>query len=101
MAPSLFQIRLRAPHTASDAQWAETFRALAENRGACDEVWFSTGIAFPPMAWHREHTARLARYAEQCRAAGIVPSLQFQATLGHGDSFGGTPEEMAGRTWRG
>ena len=28
MAPSLFQIRLRAPHTASDAQWAETFRAL-------------------------------------------------------------------------
>ena len=101
MAPSLFQIRLRAPHTASDAQWAETFRALAENRGACDEVWFSTGIAFPPMAWHREHTARLARYAEQCRAVGIVPSLQFQATLGHGDAFGGTPEEMAGRTWRG
>ena len=101
MAPSLFQIRLRAPHTASDAQWAETFRALVENRGACDEVWFSTGIAFPPMAWHRGHAARLARYAEQCRAAGIVPSLQFQATLGHGDSFGGAPEEMAGRTWRG
>ena len=101
MAPSFFQIRQRAPHTASDAQWAETFRALAENRGACDEVWFSTGIAFPPMAWHRGHAARLARYAEQCRAAGIVPSLQFQATLGHGDAFGGTPEEMAGRTWRG
>ena len=101
MAPSLFQIRLRAPHTASDAQWAETFRALAGNRGACDEVWFSTGIAFPPMAWHRGHAARLARYAEQCRSAGIAPSLQFQATLGHGDAFGGTPEEMAGRTWRG
>ena len=100
-APSLFQIRLRAPHTASDAQWAETFRALAGNRGACDEVWFSTGIAFPPVAWHREHAARLARYAEQCRAAGIAPGLQFQATLGHGDAFGGTPEEMAGRTWRG
>jgi len=99
--PALFQIRLRAPHTASDAQWAETFHALSENRGACDEVWFSTGIAFPPMDWHRGHAARLARYAEQCRAAGIVPSLQFQATLGHGDSFGGTPEEMAGRTWRG
>ena len=100
-APSLFQIRLRAPHTASDAQWAETFRALSENRPACDEVWFSTGIAFPPMAWHRQHTARLARCADDLRRAGIVPSLQFQATLGHGDSFGGTPEEMAGRTWRG
>ena len=99
--PSLFQIRLRAPHTASDAQWAETFHALSENRGACDEVWLSTGIAFPPMAWHREHAARLARYAAELRRAGIVPSLQFQATLGHGDSFGGTPEEMAGRTWSG
>ena len=101
MAPSLFQIRLRAPHTASDAQWAETFHALSGNRDACDEVWFSTGIAFPPMAWHREHTARLARYAAELRRAGIAPSLQFQATLGHGDSFGGTPEEMAGRTWSG
>ena len=99
--PALFQIRLRAPHTAGDGQWAATFRALSENRGACDEVWFSTGIAFPPMAWHREHAARLARYAEQCRAAGIAPSLQFQATLGHGDAFGGAPGEMAGRTWRG
>lgn len=98
---SLFQIRLRAPHTASDAQWAATLRALAANRGACDEVWFSTGISFPPMEWHREHVARLARYAEDLRRAGIAPSLQFQATLGHGDSFGGTPEEMAGRTWRG
>ena len=100
-APSLFQIRLRAPHTANDAQWAATFRALSENRGACDEVWFSTGISFPPMAWHREHAARLARYAADLRRVGIEPSLQFQATLGHGDSFSGTPEEMAGRTWSG
>ena len=99
--PSLFQIRLRAPHTASDAQWAETFRALSDNRDSCDEVWFSTGISFPPMEWHREHTARLAKYADELRRAGIEPSLQFQATLGHGDSFGGTPEEMAGRTWSG
>ena len=99
--PSLFQIRLRAPHTANDAQWAATFRALSENRGACDEVWFSTGISFPPMAWHREHASRLARYADDLRRVGIEPSLQFQATLGHGDSFAGTPEEMAGRTWSG
>ena len=99
--PSLFQIRLRAPHTADDAQWAATFRALSDNRGACDEVWFSTGISFPPMAWHREHAARLARYAADLRRVGIQPSLQFQATLGHGDSFSGTPEEMAGRTWSG
>ena len=100
-SPSLYQIRLRAPHTASDGQWSATLQALSENRRACDEVWFSTGVSFPPMAWHREHAARLGRYAADLRRAGIVPSLQFQATLGHGDAFAGTPEEMAGRTWRG
>ncbi len=98
---NLLQIRLRAPHTGSDAQWAETFKALSGNRGACDEVWFSTGILFPEMGWHEEHAARLSRYAAELRAAGIAPSLQVQATLGHGDSFGGSPEMMAGRTWRG
>ncbi|MBR0057633.1 MAG: hypothetical protein IJP66_09915, partial [Kiritimatiellae bacterium] len=100
-SPSLFQIRLRAPHTANDAQWAATFRALSENRRACDEVWFSTGISFPAMDWHREHAARLAKYAGDLRRAGIAPSLQFQATLGHGDAFAGPPEMMAGRTWGG
>ena len=72
--PSLFQIRLRAPHTATDAQWAETFHALSDNRDACDEVWFSTGIAFPPMAWHREHTERLAAeraFLERYRDANL------------------------------
>lgn len=98
---NLFQIRLRAPHTESDAQWAETAKALSSNRRACDEVWFSTGILFPEMSWHREHTERLARYANELRRAGIAPSLQFQATLGHGDSFGGSPKMMAGRTWSG
>ena len=97
-SPSLYQIRLRAPHTADDRQWSATLQALSENRRACDEVWFSTGVSFPPMAWHREHAARLGRYAADLRRAGIVPSLQFQATLGHGDAFAGTPEEMAGRT---
>ncbi len=97
---SLMLMRLRAPHTANDAQWAKTFKALADNRGACDEVWFSTGIGFPKMEWHKEHVARLVRYAEQLRGAGIVPSLQFQATLGHSDRI--TLQEGAdGKTWSG
>ena len=100
-SPSLFQIRLRAPHTADDAQWAATLRALSENKAACDEVWFSTGIDFPPMDWHRAHAARLGKCAADLRGRGIVPSLQFQSTLGHGDSFAGTPEMTAGRTWGG
>ena len=83
--PPLMMIRLRAPNTADDAQWAKTFRALSENRPACDEVWFSTGIGLPKMEWHERHVERLKRYADQLRAVGIAPSLQFQATLGHSD----------------
>ena len=97
---SLMLMRLRGPHTADDAQWAKTFKALAANRAACDEVWFSTGIGFPQMDWHRAHAARLARYAEQLRGAGIVPSLQFQATLGHSDDLT-LQEGIAGKTWGG
>lgn len=98
--PCLMQIRLRGLHTANDEQWGKTFAALRENRGACDEVWFSTGIGFPKMAWHRDHVKRLQRYAAQLREVGIVPSLQFQATLGHGDDET-TLEGADGKTWGG
>ncbi len=97
---SLMLIRLRGPHTADDAQWAKTFRILKANRAACDEVWFSTGIGFPEMDWHARHAARLARYADELRGAGIVPSLQFQATLGHSDSLT-LLEGASGKTWGG
>ena len=98
--PPLISMRLRRPHTESDAQWAKTSKILRENRGACDEVWFSTGVGFPEMAWHEAHAARLVRYAEDLRAAGIVPSLQFQATLGHSDVVTAF-EGASAKTWGG
>ena len=98
--PPLMMMRLRGPHTANDAQWAKTFKALNDNRAACDEVWFSTGIGFPKMGWHEAHVKRLKRYAEQLRAVGIVPSLQFQATLGHSDPTT-LIEGVDGKTWGG
>ena len=103
---SLMLVRLRVAHTVDDVQWAKTFKALTENRGACDEVWFTTGVAFPSMDWHEAHAARLARYAEQLRGAGIVPSLQIQATLGHSDEMTLTRDARygvgaEGKTWSG
>ena len=99
--PSLFMIRLSAAqHTVDDASWSETFRVLKENRDACDEVWFPTHVGYPKMEWHRDHVRRLSRYAAQLRAIGIVPSVGFQATLGHSDaesSAAGTD----GMTWSG
>jgi hypothetical protein len=99
-APPLFAIRLRILHTADDAQWAKTFKVLCENRAACDEVWFSTGIGYPGMAWHEAHAKRLTKYAGQLRDAGIVPSLQIQATLGHEDDMM-SMESTDGKTWGG
>lgn len=93
-------LRLRGPHTADEAQWRETFRALEANPGCCDEVWFSTGIGLPPLAWHRAQAARLARAAEDLRKIGVVPSLQFQATLGHSDAISAL-EDCSAKSWTG
>ena len=93
-------LRLRGPHTATEAQWQATFRALAANPGCCDEVWFSTGIGLPPLAWHRAQAARLARAAEDLRKIGVVPSLQFQATLGHSDALSAS-EDCSAKSWTG
>ena len=49
--PPLMMIRLQGSHTASDEQWAETFRILRENRPACDDVWLSTGQGCPSLEW--------------------------------------------------
>ena len=40
-APFMIQ-RFRATQNTRPEVWAETFKALADNRGAADEVWFST-----------------------------------------------------------
>lgn len=77
------------PFETDDAQaWQETKAAIAANPGCCDEVWFSTGISYIPLSAHRERAAKQARAAADCRALGIVPSVQVQATLGHGDNIG-------------
>ncbi|MGN0853293.1 MAG: hypothetical protein ACI4Q3_07945 [Kiritimatiellia bacterium] len=98
--PPVMSLRLRGPHTATREQWEKTRQAIAANPGCCDEVWFSTGIGVPPLDWHREQVARLLRAAGDLRPLGIVPSLQFQATLGHSDALSSC-EDCSGKTWTG
>ena len=83
----LLQMRLRANDTATYEIWKSNRCAFAEHPGCCDEVWFSTGTGVPSLDWHRERAALLKRAAADVRKMGMVPSLQFQATLGHGDAF--------------
>jgi len=99
-AEPLLQMRLVAADTATYETWQSNFCAFAAHPGCCDEVWFSTGIGTPMLDWHRAHAEVLTRAARDLRAVGIVPSLQFQGTLGHGDAFG-RPETSAAKTWTG
>ena len=80
-------IRLRKPHTDSDEVWQATLKQFSRHRAGVDEVWFSTGICFPKMDEHRANAQRLATASEDLRRIGILPSLQIQSTIGHGDVF--------------
>lgn len=93
-------LRLVAGHTATATQWTKTLSAIAENPGCCDEVWFSTGVGLPPLAWHREQAARIASAVEDVRRIGIAASLQIQATLGHDDAIS-VSEDCSAKTWTG
>lgn len=96
----VLQLRLRAPDIVSDEAWNATREMIAANPGCCDEVWFSTGIGTPPVAVHADRSARMVRAAAELCRLGIVPSLQFQATIGHGDSLSLT-EDCSAKTWTG
>lgn len=100
---ALLSMRLRANDTASEAIWKANFKALAVHPGCCDAIWFSTGIGAPSLDWHRANARVLETAVKDCRAMGIVPSLQFQATLGHGDNVvvSEPPEMFAMKTWTG
>ncbi len=90
-------IRLRSGHEEPEV-WEPLFEQIKKCREICDEVWFSTGIAFPKMDEHRRKSELFAAYAEQLRSIGITPSLQLQATLGHGDrTF--ADNSLEGKTW--
>ena len=96
-ARPVMMLRLRLGHE-DPAIWNRLFPILKKNRECCDEVWFSTGIGIPVLDEHRRMSGLMAGHAKELREAGIIPSLQFQATLGHGDGI--TAEAGAeGKTW--
>lgn len=93
-------IRLRKPQTDRRDVWASTLEQFAKYREGVDEVWFSTGICFPKMEEHRIAAKCLADDANELRKLGILPSIQIQATIGHGESLTRYADN-SGRTWQG
>ena len=58
---------------------------LGRQRGACDEVWFSSEYGFPPLGVHRNCAEKMGVAAGRVRRLGIGASLQISNTLGHGE----------------
>ncbi|MCQ2377672.1 MAG: hypothetical protein MJ016_00475 [Victivallaceae bacterium] len=78
--------------------WEKMLPELEKYRACADEVWFSNGTFFPSLEGHARRAERMAKCAADLRKIGIVPSLQIQETVGHGDRFS-APENMAGKNW--
>ena len=79
-------------------KWPGMRAALEKNRAAFDEVWFSTGVSFPPLAWHEEQARQCATVAADLRGLGIVPSIEIQTIIGHTDAILGTGD-CSGQDW--
>lgn len=94
--------RYRAPQNYVPGVWEETVRGLAENPGAADDVWFSTGVGIPPLAWHEAQAKRMIAAGKDLEKLGITPSLEYQSTFGHGDSVVKSRKaDISGKTWTG
>ena len=95
----LYSIRFSSEQTRPDF-WPQTLDVFRRHPGVMDEVWFSTGVRYPVMDWHRRNAAEQTAAAADLRKLGVTPSLQVQVTLGHG-IVKGVPDQWAGKTWTG
>ena len=80
----LMMMRFRPGHEQPEV-WNALFPHLIAGKAAIDEVWFSTGVGFPPLEVHRKNSALMAEHARELRKEGILPGLQIQTTIGHSD----------------
>ena len=87
-----------ASEYSTPSNWPGMRAALAANPRAFDEVWMSTGITFPKLAWHADRARQCAAVADDLRKLGIVPSIEIQTVLGHGDALLGAGD-CSGQTW--
>lgn len=95
----LMMLRFRIGQESGEI-WKRTFAQLKKYPDCCDEVWFSTGLSVVPLDTHRKLSAAMAENAKQLRRIGIIPSLQFQSTIGHSDNIS-APYDNSGKTWGG
>ncbi len=94
--------RYRAEQNIELGVWEDTVAEFKKHPGCVNDVWFSTGVGAPPLAWHEEHVKRLVKASEDLRKLGISPSLEFQSTIGHGDPVVRSRKaDISGKTWTG
>lgn len=94
---NLITIRLMDHHMKQDVL-EELLALLKHNRPACDEVWLTTAMGFPPRRVHADNAAKMTAAADKFRELGIIASLQISNTIGHGDYL--RHLDFSGLKWR-
>ena len=94
---NLLTIRLWDQHLHEDVL-CELLQLLKNNRPACDEVWLTTEMGFPPREVHSVDAVKMGEAAEKFRQLGIIASLQISNTIGHGDYL--RHLDFCGMKWR-
>ena len=84
--PSFCSLRC-GPGSCADENWPKVLDALSQTPRPFDAIWFSTGVAYPPLDWHRAQSARCAKAAEDLKKIGMSAAVEIQMTIGHGDAM--------------
>lgn len=67
----------------NDPVWVDEFlKYVDENPNSCQEVWFCSSYAFPPIEKHREFARGMKPAVEKFRSRGIRVALQISNTIG-------------------
>ena len=82
--PSFCSLRC-GPGSCADENWPKVLDALSQTPHPFDAIWFSTGVAYPPLDWHRAQSARCAKAAKDLKKIGMSAAVEIQMTIGHGD----------------
>lgn len=75
-------------HTGAINNFPDVFKEIldlsAKHPGACDEIWFASGLSYPTKDALRKKIKQMLPVREHCDKLNIMPSYQQGVTIGHG-----------------
>jgi len=79
-------IRLGSDQQKDYLNFQKYLKMFKENKGCCDEIWFSTSYGYPKRKNHKKIAEKLKKEANDLRQIGIMVSIQLSNSIGHGST---------------